>query len=188
MGRFSSSLISAILDLITMKLFFIRHGQTNDNANGIVQGWLDTDINDNGHEQARVAVENFNQEIDIIYSSDLNRCRQTASYFRDKYPEVEYKEDGRLRERYLGNAQGGEKTREDWADVVAHQEVPEIFGAETLEQFSDRINSFLEDLKKEPFKNVLIVSHGGTIARALKLLNSGFEGEVSNSKVIEVEI
>ena len=81
-----------------MELFLVRHGETDANADGIVQGWLDTDLNERGKSQAKEAAKEFNEDIDAIYSSDLRRAAQTANEFRKKYPNIPYFEDRRLRE------------------------------------------------------------------------------------------
>ena len=73
-----------------MDLFLLRHGETDENTQGIIQGWMNTDLNEHGREQAQQAAEIFSEEIDAIYSSDLKRAVQTAGEFRKKYPTLPY--------------------------------------------------------------------------------------------------
>ena len=57
-----------------MKIYFVRHGETDMNARNMFYGWYDADINEKGIAQAeelRAAFETIH--IDAIYSSDLKR-------------------------------------------------------------------------------------------------------------------
>lgn len=153
-----------------MKLYLVRHGETRENAEGIVQGWLDTHLNENGIKQARELVESFDEPIGAIYSSDLQRAIETAEFFRTKYPDLPYKEDGRIRERYFGDAQGKKKPRKDWEAYWATVDSDDIAkNAETLGQLRERVYSFVEDIKKSGYENALVVTHAGVISCLLSM-------------------
>ena len=143
----------------------MRHGETDANANGIVQGWLDTDLNARGHAQADVAAEMFNEDIDAIYSSDLKRALQTAVKFRNKYSGIPFFEDARLRERNFGDAAGDCRDNYDWERFWSSSDGVSIPNAETLDEYNQRVWSFIIDIKSAGFKKVLIVTHSGTINR-----------------------
>jgi len=146
-----------------MELFLLRHGETDANADGIVQGWLDTNLSRRGRGQAQGAAKRFEQPIDAIYSSDLSRARQTAEIFRKKYPAIPYFEDSRLRERGFGDAEGTHRDKHDWEVFWASSDTVSIPNAEALSEFSRRVKAFMEMVRKSGFSNVLIVTHGGTI-------------------------
>ena len=148
-----------------MDLFLVRHGETSANKAGIVQGWLDTSLNEEGAKEAKQAAALFDEDIDVIYSSDLQRARQTAAEFRHKYPAVPYFEDRRLRERDFGDATGTHRDRVDWAVFWAASDTVSIPNAETLAAFNERVLSFVKDIKAAGFARALIVTHGGTINR-----------------------
>lgn len=148
-----------------MDLFLIRHGETDANVTGVVQGWLDTDLNENGYIQAQKAAEKFEDEVDAIFSSDLKRASQTAKVFREKYSEIPYFEDERLRERNFGDATGQHRDLYDWEVFWSSIDTVSIPNAETLNEYSERVQSFMDSLKKSGFARVLIVTHGGTINR-----------------------
>src|SRR5690606_22174338 len=118
-----------------MNLFLIRHGETNENKQGIVQGWTDTKMNSLGVQQAAQVAELFNELIDAIISSDLQRCTESALFFRSKFPALPYSEDARLRERFFGEAQGLQKNKRDWEVLwsVQNPTVAPAPGAETLD-------------------------------------------------------
>lgn len=172
-----------------MKLYIIRHGETDANSEGIIQGWLDYPINEKGAQQAAAAADSFLFKVDVIFSSDLLRAKQTAQYFTNKFPDAEYYEDGRLRERYLGAAQGKHKDDQDWIELMAKDELKDVDGAETLVDFTSRIQSFIAFLKETTYESVLIVSHGGTIAR-MKHLAGGDSSykRVENATVDQLDI
>ncbi|MFZ3009526.1 MAG: histidine phosphatase family protein [Candidatus Microsaccharimonas sp.] len=158
-----------------MELFLIRHGETDANVNGIVQGWLDTDLNEHGKSQAHEAALNFGEEIDAIYSSDLKRATQTADEFRKKYPNVPYIEDGRLRERNFGDATGDHRDKHDWEVFWASRDTVSIPNAETLDEYNARVQSFIDTLRETHFSKVLIVTHGGTINRLQDLTSTNHQ-------------
>jgi broad specificity phosphatase PhoE len=62
-----------------MKLALIRHGQTDWNVRGLLQGHSDIPLNEVGEDQARRAAEHYQfLQISKLFSSDLQRARQTA--------------------------------------------------------------------------------------------------------------
>ena len=84
-----------------MKIYFVRHGETDMNARNMFYGWYDADINEKGIAQAeelRAAFEAIH--IDAIYSSDLKRAYHTAEIIangREIQPVPE------IRELYYGD-------------------------------------------------------------------------------------
>jgi probable phosphoglycerate mutase len=158
-----------------MDLFLIRHGQTDANANGIVQGWLDTDLNEYGRSQACDAAREFNENLDAIYTSDLKRATQTANEFCKKYLDIPYFQDSRLRERNFGDATGSHRDDHDWEAFWASMDPISIPNAETLEEYNARVESFINSLKKTGFLKILIVTHSGTINRILDLTSDSYQ-------------
>ena len=62
-----------------MKVYFIRHGQSEGNRLHLHCGWSDTPLSELGHQQARAANAYLKDiPFDRIYCSDLPRARQTA--------------------------------------------------------------------------------------------------------------
>ncbi len=147
-----------------MKVSFLRHAQTQANRDGILQGRTDTPISDIGVEQANEAAKKWKDiSVDCVYCSPLLRARQTAEIVL-KGRDIPVIFDDRLSERYFGEYQM--RSVEDllaagfeWERSYSEYDYS-LFGIESLGSVRDRVNSFLEDLKKEPFNHVLIISHG----------------------------
>lgn len=172
-----------------MKLYIARHGETNENATGIVQGWLDTPLNQNGLEQARLAAMNFNKAIDAIYSSDLQRATRTAEEFKKKHKTLPYFEDVRLRERDFGKATGTHRDEHDWEQFWSLNDTVSIEDAETLSEFTERVSGFLDELRKQPYDAVLLVAHGGVLNRVQAILDPTHTHiPHKNASIISVEI
>ncbi|MFZ1250736.1 MAG: histidine phosphatase family protein [Candidatus Microsaccharimonas sp.] len=173
-----------------MDLYIVRHGETDANKNGVVQGWVDTTLNAKGIKQAKEVAMGFSKPIDAIFSSDLQRASKTASFFREKYPDIPYKEDERLRERNFGDAGGQHRDTYDWEGFWASSEdISTIPNAETLRDFTNRLREFLEYLKTTGYSSVLLVTHGGAINRIKGIIDPTHEHQThANASVSHLKL
>ena len=65
----------------TAKIYFIRHGETDENRQGLIQGHLDTDLNAIGLEQSEVVAKELRSlPFDAGFSSDLKRAMKVLSF------------------------------------------------------------------------------------------------------------
>ncbi len=65
------------MSIVVARVYIIRHGETDANRQGIVQGQLDTPLNDAGVEQARLTADALEDTpFEVAYSSDLQRARR----------------------------------------------------------------------------------------------------------------
>jgi broad specificity phosphatase PhoE len=160
-------------------LLLVRHGETDWNRDGRWQGGSDTRLNDVGREQARALAQQLDGEIDVLYSSDLARARETAEIVAAKLG-LEVRLDPRLRERGFGSWEGLTTTEieERFAEAHGRWLAGEGAGAddaEAFEDFSARVEDFLSDvLRLHPGEEVLVVSHGGSI-RVIHALAAGVD-------------
>ena len=134
-------------------LYLVRHGETVDNANQIMQGQTQGELNENGVQQAREFSEQWkNQEIDIILASDLKRSLDTARIIAEPH-QFEVLTTPLLRERDWGSFTGRfipDLKGEVWPDDI-----------ETLENLLSRAGEFIAYVQKTfPGKKVLAVGHG----------------------------
>ncbi|MDT2191689.1 histidine phosphatase family protein [Paenibacillus larvae] len=147
---------------------FIRHGITEWNRLGRIQGVMDIPLNDEGREQARKLGNRLKHENwDGIISSDLRRAKETSEIISQLsgIPVLEY--DKRLRERFFGEAEGTtlEEREERWGSEWRNAGI----GVETDEALLQRWDDFTETLfKKYPERRILLVSHGSFIGTILK--------------------
>ena len=161
------------------KLLLVRHGETDWNRDGRWQGGSDTRLNDVGREQAEALAERLDGEIDVVYSSDLARARETAEIVAAKLG-LEVRLDPRLRERGFGSWEGLTtiEIEERFADAHRRWLAGEGAGAddaEAFEDFSARVEDFLSDvLRLHPGEEVLVISHGGSI-RVIHALAAGVD-------------
>lgn len=154
-------------------IYFVRHGQTDWNKIGKMQGHIDIELNNEGKQQAMIVKEKLSGvKFDMVFSSPLKRAVETAQIICDQ----EILVDDRLIERCNGELEGKLKTEiEVLIDFNDQNETR--FGIEPLNTFKARINDFLnETLKKYKDKNVLVVTHAGVCL----YVRCYFEGEPDN--------
>jgi len=157
-----------------MKLYLIRHGETDWNKLEKCQGISDIPLNSRGISQAKeLAYSLRDEKISAIYSSDLSRAITTANEVA-KYHPFEVKIDERFREMDQGEFEGIEfrNLREKYGEVLKKwTEEPEtlrIPGGETLGEVQERAWSGINNLKNlHNGESVLLVSHNMTIITLL---------------------
>lgn len=151
------------------KLFLCRHGESEYNAKGIIQGHIDTYLTPKGIVQARLTGEylkNFN--IQKIYTSDLRRAYQTATIIGDVLG-IEPLADERIREMNFGQWEGRcydeifLSNKEEWEKWLKNPVAYPLPSQEEFHIFEERIKDFLNEIKKQKEERVLIVAHGGSI-------------------------
>ena len=150
-----------------MRLLLVRHGETEENKAGIIQGWLPGKLTSLGIKQAQQLAKRLKWlKIDYAVSSDLTRCVDTAKEILKYHPQTKLTLDSRIRERNLGVFQGKKRNKSDWEalpdDGNKYFRTPE--GGESFAEVQKRVNKFLKELiKKHSQDTVLIVTHGGTL-------------------------
>ena len=177
-----------------MILYVVRHGETEKNKYGLIQGQTECDLSKNGIEKAKELIPIVrNLKIDVVISSPLKRAYDTASIITEgKYP---INIDDRMIERNWGLCEGASI---DDVDTVKCWNFFLNIGDNGIEKVQDllkRVSEFLEDIKnKYPDKNVLVASHSA-ILRAIHycLHNIPEDGDMSkidipNLRIIEYEI
>lgn len=164
-----------------MSIYLLRHGQTDWNKAGWVQGRYDTKLNDTGRQQAREAHEALKDiRIDVCYCSPLGRAKETAEITLEGRG-VPVVFDDRLVEMAYGVYEGthwmGEAYQKNRRMLAMR-----FPGGESYLDVAHRAFSFLDEIQKEAKeKNILIVCHGG-IAR---VINSYFVDECDNDSFID---
>ena len=145
-----------------------RHGETDWNVAGILQGWLDVRINDLGRRQAYELVAALSQaKFSLVCSSPLARSLETAEIIARSLrlpPPVCI--DG-LKERNFGAIQGVPKAELAELNPVLLQQIlrrnpaADFEQGETMDEFADRILAGLHFVGRQySGQRVLVITHG----------------------------
>lgn len=176
-----------------MKLYVMRHGQTDWNVLKKVQGFTDIELNSNGINQAKESKKIFNKyDIDLIISSPLKRARKTAEIIsQDKKTPIILNEN--LKERGFGELEGRNPTTDPifenfkfWnynKNVIEHNIEPVV-------DCCNRVWNFLDTIKeKYSDKKIMLVTHGG-IVMAINTYFYGIpeDGELFRNSITNCEI
>jgi len=158
-----------------VKLFLIRHGQTEWNLEGRYQGSMDTDLTETGKIQARLAKE-YLEKVDFsnIYSSPLRRAIDTAKIIADgRQGDIKIKEE--LKELNFGKWEGlkfgeiDDKFHEDYQDWLSDPFNNKPTGGESFKQLLKRVIKGIDEIiaENEDGSDVAVVAHGGVIVALL---------------------
>ena len=163
-------------------LYLLRHGETEWNRTGRIQGWAYTSLNDTGRRQAAAAggyLADVEPPIGAIYSSDLPRAMETLEVLQahPAFADCPVTTDQAFRERDFGVYQGfategffdehPELSILDTGPEAAHV-APE--GGESYAAFDKRVITAYEDLREQLVtkeQTALLVTHGGVISRVI---------------------
>jgi broad specificity phosphatase PhoE len=137
-------------------LLLVRHGETDWNAAGRLQGHTDRPLNDYGRMQARRLAEQLHGDgIAAIYASDLVRARETAEILGERLglPVVL---DADLREKNWGT----------WEGLTPDERLNVEFEGETTEEHRERVLRAVRRIaERHPGRRVVVVTHGGSLRR-----------------------
>ncbi len=170
-----------------MQVYVIRHGLTELNKQGVINGHIDDFLAPEGIDQAKIVIPLLPKTIQHIYSSSLGRAKQTASIvnetlnlpltFHDELKEVNFGilngtpflDEYKLRHKMLDY---------DWRP-----------SGESFEDVNARVLKILNIIKKESSDgSALIVAHGG-IVRLMHFLECGESlGEIENASLYSFNI
>ena len=137
-------------------LLLIRHGETDWNAEGRLQGHTDRPLNDFGRRQANALADRLAGDgITAVYTSDLSRARETAEIVAGRLglPVVV---DPDLRERNWGNWEGLTGSERDRVEYVG----------EAIDAHGERVMRAVRRIAElHPGERVVVVTHGGSLRR-----------------------
>ena len=177
-----------------MKIYVVRHCETDSNSRGILQGCIDTPLNETGKRQALSVFEQLKDiHFTLCFTSPLQRACETISIINNGKAEVI--KDNRIIERNLGDFEGKSYENYDSNKYWDLDLNSGDCGVEPIKDLFKRVDSFYQELK-EKYSNqtILIVSHGATI-RALHYIITGYQSnddllsfKVNNGQVLEYEI
>ncbi len=156
-----------------MKLYMVRHGQSETNLAKRFTGWAQVNLTEQGIADAKRAGEYLKGlSFDRVYSSDLIRAVQTAKHALPGCEPVQMPE---LREIGLGElelqdiAECTERYGEEFAINRRHYNfVP--YGGENRDMMEMRVRSFMQMLENNPCDMAIAFAHAGTLQTALDVV------------------
>ncbi|KGM95561.1 phosphoglycerate mutase [Clostridium novyi A str. 4552] len=161
-------------------IYLTRHGQTEWNLNKRLQGWKNSPLTELGISQAKALRERLKDvEIDVIYSSPIERAYKTAEIVKGNKNIEIIKHDG-LKEFNYGDWEGltideiekNPMYSQELDNLFNNPNEYKSFGGETYDKLIDRIDITMNEiLKKNTDKKILIVTHGMTLKVLLHYFN-----------------
>ncbi len=156
------------------RLILIRHGETEANVAGRVQGRGNDLLTNWGSQQAAAIAGRIKREyprVSAIYTSSLLRARLTAAVIGEVL-ELELRPRDGLQEMHLGQLEGVTSVQ---LAVAAPREPDERYpGGESAREFVERIMGTLYGLvMAHPAETIVAVSHGDVISTALSIWSVG---------------
>lgn len=151
-----------------MQIYLIRHGETNWNKYGRLQGREDIKLNDNGIIQANKCGQAFQQlPIDVIVSSPLKRAKETADIIASYAGIEKVVIEDNLIERDYGKLSGlTSEEREQFYNTGQDDEI------ENWDNLSQRVIEVLNSYRNNnTCNNIVMVSHGAAINAVLAALS-----------------
>ncbi len=174
----SSESVSSRANDASKKIYIFRHGETDWNKAGRMQGHADIPLNQTGRDQALELQKYFAQApVDVFLSSDLKRAKETADIARGNL-KVPHVIDPRQRETNLGQAEGltreeieqniGKDALENWTSsdpILWDYRFP---NGESKHEHMVRVrDSLIDFLSKTPHQRIGFCSHGGSMRRLI---------------------
>lgn len=198
-------------DKYVIRLYFIRHGQTEFNAQGRVQGWSDSPLTAQGYAATEIIARKLAEiRFDYAFCSDFQRTRRTAEIIlAHNSAKPKLVELSGLREINFGKYESGPESvmwgdalrvmglttrqelfvngrfRHEALEIIADND--ETGAAERPEAFVERLMLTLADIvarvKAGGGENVLVVSHGAAIRMIVTRLGGEVYGVLPNSSL-----
>ena len=157
-----------------MLIYIVRHGETNGNLRGVMQGWTDEPLNEKGRELAVVTAKALSEiKFDVAISSPLSRAYETCQIMlrenKNKAPEI--RTDNRLKEMYFGSWENLGLTKDNfeipsdhfndfYTDPFHFQNASD---GESIHEVCRRTGEFYQELIAIPEledKTILLTTHG----------------------------
>ena len=176
------------------KIYLFRHGQTFYNKNKIFTGWKDSKLTPIGTTQARVIARKLKgKKIDVAYTSDLSRCKDTLKEVLGYHGECKKTiVDKRLRERSYGKLEGTshkefiKKYGIEKFNIYHRSYDVSPPGGESVKMVEKRVRAFIKDMLKYVRKNKVDVAVSAS-GNSMRPFRRYFE-KVSTEKMMKWEM
>jgi len=166
----------------------VRHGETDWNAQGRLQGREDIELNDSGRQQAfKIAAYLSGEHWDAVVSSPLKRAYETASIIARKLSVSEINVEEQITERDYGEASGlwPEERRSRFPDGIPGQEDFELLRQRAMHALEKIVND-------HNGKRIVVISHGALTNSILYTLSGGefgsFKTRLKNGCINQITV
>ena len=157
-----------------MRIYIVRHGETEANKKGYAQGWTDVPLNENGRIIAELTGRGLKGiRFDHCFSSPLIRAKETAGILlRESGNSVSVSFDDRIKEMNFGSFEGMSVRDERVIQFLKEPMVDYKFpDGESLQEVMERTQEFLKALvAKDDDKTYLVSTHGCALRAMLNFL------------------
>lgn len=157
-----------------MRIYIVRHGETEANKKGYLQGWTDIPLNENGRIIAELTGRGLKGiRFDHCFSSPLIRAKETAEILlRESGNSVSVSFDDRIKEMNFGSFEGmnvrDEKVIRFLKELIVDYKFPD---GESFQEVMKRTQEFLKELiAKDDDKTYLVSTHGCALRAMLNFL------------------
>ncbi len=151
-----------------MKLYIVRHGETEWNRAKKLQGWQNSNLTEKGIKGAKLLSKRLEDvKFDFVYSSPQTRAVETANHIRKDGEKLVILDD--IKEMGFGKWEGVEKEKleqlhgEEYYNFWNRPHLYKSSGGETFEELQNRVARGIERIIENGGENVLLVSHGVVI-------------------------
>ena len=160
-----------------LHLLFVRHGETQDNIDRILQGHRDTSLTEKGLAAAQILAEKLRgKQIDAVYHSPLTRIVQTIQPILSDRPDIQIYAEADLLGQGLGRLEGGSYDTVDMSDPRSADGRP---GVELFDDFVRRLKRVFARIVGaeapqvgQQNRTVMIATHGVGITSLFKTLEA----------------
>lgn len=149
-----------------MKIYFVRHGQSEANLMKVHSGWNQVALTELGISQAKRVGEKLQKiEFDKIYSSDLLRAMQTAE---NALPGRSYETESLVREISVGELAGRSRSAcyEEYGESYLQNRAAWDFtpyGGESKDMVYERAEKFLKKMETSAHECAAVFTHEGFV-------------------------
>ncbi len=159
-----------------MQVFLIRHGETLENTQKIIQGQsVGGELSAQGKIQMKEIANLVKDNVlEVIYSSDIKRSLDSAEIISKELGIIKIVPMKELRERNWGEFEGKTENELNWDAIKSDYYAGTINPpkGESLKEFQDRVTTFLNWLKFQNYKSIILVTHKNFMKELIFLLQS----------------
>ena len=157
-----------------MRIYIARHGRTNYNDLGLCNAdpSVDVHLTEQGIEQAKALAQKLKEvPFDRIFVSELGRTRQTADIVNE-FHGVDIEVDPLLNDHRSGFEGKSAELLMQALDESSDRWTASFNDGESIEDMKQRVAMFIDKLKSEDYKSVLVVTSGWVVQAAVAILKN----------------